>query len=322
MTISLLFSLVLYDVSQNEIKDGLRRQLPYLQEMQPYLSNATLLALERKEEHSALIRLQARLLLINLGILLAAGAGSWWQARRSLKPIEDAMEAQSRFTADASHELRTPLTAMKAEIEVALRDKRLSIDEARELLGSNLEEVAKLEALANGLLRLAQHDHSATASTEAVALTLIVTGAIARKGSNAEKRSITIINNVGVQTIMGDREHMIELVAILLDNAIKYSPDNSNVTISSGKTKSTAWLEVCDEGPGITAADMPYIFERFYRADQARTHSQAGGYGLGLSIARQIAKLYNGSIDAVSKPGEGATFTVRLPLAPNPPQAL
>jgi signal transduction histidine kinase len=316
MAISIIFSIVLYNVSAHELHNDLRRQLPYFQQFQPDDGfGQGFQGFENQQETDALHRLQIQLILVNLIILVAAGGASYWLARRSLKPIEEALDAQSRFTADASHELRTPLTAMKSEIEVALRDPKLTPKDTKELLASNLEEIGKLEALSNGLLRLAQHDNHDSETFVAVSLAKVSTDAIERVKGALKRNTVKIFNEVEPTMVWGDRQHLTEVVAILLDNAIKYSPAKSSVRLTSRFDGNFAYLEVHDKGQGISAEDLPHIFDRFYRADTSRSKDKTSGYGLGLSIAKKIVELHGGAIEATSELGKGSVFTLKLPLS-------
>ncbi len=316
MAISIIFSVVLYNVSVHELHNDLRRQLPYFQQFQTDESlGQGFLGFETQQETTAQHRLQIQLILVNLIILVAAGGASYWLARRSLKPIEEALEAQGRFTADASHELRTPLTAMKSEIEVALRDPKLNSKDTKALLASNLEEISKLETLSNGLLRLAQHNSDDEKAFSAVSLAKISTDAVDRMSAIIKRRPVTVFNEVEPTMVWGDRQHLTEVVAILLDNAIKYSPTKSSVRLTSHVQGHFAYLGVHDKGKGISSEDLPHIFDRFYRADTSRSKDKTGGYGLGLSIAQKIAELHGGSIEATSQLGKGSIFTLKLPLS-------
>ena len=315
MALSILFSIVLYQTSSTELRTGLHRQLPYYQQTESPVTGPDLQGFQDLESLASEHRLQLELVLVNLVLLVAGGGVSFWLARRNLMPIEAAFEAQSRFTGDASHELRTPLTAMKTEIEVALRNKALPASEAREVLKSSLEEVAKLEALSNGLLRLAHHDHGEPSDFEAVSLAQVAAGAIERLNGSIKQRPVTVINEVEPIMVMGDGEHLIELLTVLLDNAIKYSPPQADVTLATRLRGGMVYLEVRDKGAGIASADLPHIFDRFYRADVSRSKDKVNGYGLGLSIARKIAELHRGSIEVTSRRGHGSTFIVKLPLA-------
>jgi signal transduction histidine kinase len=226
MAISIVFSVVLYNVSAHELHYDLRRQLPYFEQFQPDSGGfgQGFQGFEGEQEANSEHRLQLQLIFVNLVILVAAGGASYWLARRSLRPIEEALEAQGRFTADASHELRTPLTAMKSEIEVALRNPKLDAKETRELLASTLEEIGKLETLSNGLLRLAQHsDNDRDAFTE-VSLARAAADAVGRVNGAAKRRPVTIHNEVQPTIVWGDLQHLTEVVAILLDKFAEQRP--------------------------------------------------------------------------------------------------
>ena len=313
MVLSATFSGVLYRISSVELNRGLRRQNIFLNQPPPEDPLAfEQFRLDQLQESRK--RLSQNIWLVNLAILLAGGAGSYWFARRSLKPIQDAMDAQSRFTADASHELRTPLAAMQTEIEVVLRDPKLDQEMAANILRSNLEEIAKLKSLSDGLLRLARENGKST-PVESVTLEKITKEAVNQVSSLANDKEITITNSVSDITVLGDEQNLVELAVILLDNAIKYSEPKTTVKLSSKKHNKYGYLTVADQGQGIKASDLPHIFDRFYRADSSRSKEKVAGYGLGLSIAKKIADLHKGTIEAKSTPGKGSTFTVRLPLA-------
>lgn len=319
MLLSGLFSMALYRESAAQLGENVDRQrnaivrLPLPREFDTRRNEflQTLddqLAIDRQ-------RIFLRLLILNLATLLLGGAASYGLARRTLRPIEDSLEAQSRFTADASHELRTPLTAMRAEIEVALRQKQLSPAEARDLLGSNLEEIAKLETLSASLLRLAQTGGGLDpAAIMPVPVQEVFAEAVGRFQKILDDRGMTVEQTAGPETIAGDRGSLIELIAILLDNAIKYSPEKSKITLLSESTGHFIRLSVADQGEGIKPADAAHIFDRFYRADRSRTQSHIKGYGLGLSIAKRVVDLHHGTISVDTTPVRGATFRIKLPV--------
>ena len=261
------------------------------------------------------LTIQNNLISFNLIILLISGLLSYLLAKRTLEPIEDAMESQKRFTADASHELRTPLTAMKAEIEVALRDDKLSLAEAKDLLGSNLEEVQKLTRLSNALLTLASLGKDERPAFQECSLATIIEEAAKNTKAASKLRHTTVTVTFQEGFVSGDPNALAEMVAILIDNAIKYSPERSEVSVSAAVQGNHALISVEDQGQGIDAHDLPHIFDRFYRSDLSRTQGQAAGYGLGLSIADKIATVHRGHIAAKSQLGHGSVFTVTLPLA-------
>lgn len=313
MAISLTFSVVQYRVASGEIGGGLRRQATTFEQLPGFFYNDQDVYNARDRQiNDAQHRLAVSLILINLGILVAAGLSSYFLAKRTLQPIEDALEAQGRFASDASHELRTPLTAMKSEIEVTLRNGHLSEKDARELLASNLEEVAKLERLTNGLLKLARQDGKLP--DEPVRFDDVAEEAVGRLSGLIKLRDINLDYSSAPLVVTGDKASLVELVVTLLDNAIKYSEKGATVTIKGEELGKLATLAISDNGLGIRAIDLPHIFDRFYRADTSRSKEQVDGYGLGLSIAKQIADMHGGAIVVRSTPGKGSTFSVQIPL--------
>ncbi len=324
MAISLVFSFALYRESMGQLNDQANRQRTAIERYMPppgldpqddqisqYLENQL-----NKELDAAQRKLLFRLGTLDLVTLVLGAAASYLLAGRTLKPIEDSLEAQGRFTADASHELRTPLTAMRTEIEVALREHELSPGDARELLSSNLEEIAKLEQLSAGLLRLARTEKSLDPTViKSVPVGELFEAAAARLQSQLKAHHIKLTTETGDETVSGDRDSLVELIVILLDNAIKYSPEGAGVTLRAAGGNQNVTLAVIDEGMGIKATDIPHIFDRFYRADRSRSreHERVGGYGLGLSIAKRIVDVHHGTISVNSKPNHGTTFTIKLP---------
>ncbi len=313
MLLSIMFSIFVYRVSIVEIERGLRRPgiggpRILFEDQEAY----DLYRLQRLKEGG--INLRGNLLTFNMIVFVLGGGLSYFLARRTIRPIEEALEAQTRFTADASHELRTPLTVMQTEIEVALRDPKLSARDARELLSSNLEEVSRVRSLVEGLLRLARNG-GAVEHAEKLSLNQTAEAALERVAKLARAKRITIHSQLKPASVRGDAEHLTELAVILLDNAIKYSPRGGSVWVTTSKQGRLALLAVRDEGPGIATSELPHIFERFYRADASRSKHKVEGFGIGLSIAEQIAVAHGGRIDVQSKPKKGSTFTLKLPQA-------
>jgi two-component system, OmpR family, sensor histidine kinase CiaH len=267
-----------------------------------------------QEDQAALVRRQLNqdLILINVIALVVGGAFSYWFAGRTLRPIEEAHEAQARFAADASHELRTPLTNLKLENEVFLRQKHFEEQEARDLIQSNLEEVRRMEGLSANLLALTQYGNTSL-MLEPLAIKSVVNAAIKQIGPAASAKKVTVANQVEPGVIRGHHDSLIQLVNILLDNAVKYGPARGTVVIGGQKQEGHYVLWVQDEGPGIDEADLPYVFDRLYRGDKARS-SKAGGYGLGLSLAKAIAGANGAEIRAQNSPDGGACLLVRIPL--------
>lgn len=315
MVISLFFSTIIYNVSALEIAKNAGRQQNAVERLGRgnMMNSPELLAERERLVDEANQNILNNLLYINLAILVLGGGLCYYLAGRTLRPIEEAHDAQSRFTSDASHELRSPLAAMKAEIEIALRNPKLSKTEAVALLTSNLEEVERLTALSDGLLALARNEAKPLAKKLLDANTLVanaikVVAPLAKKNSH-----IVHFTPVEGLTVFGDEGTVTELMVIVLDNAIKYSETGKQTTITVSKRSKYTYFRVQDEGIGIDKDDLAHIFDRFYRADQSRTKNMQTGYGLGLALAREITVANGGSISVDSKKGAGSTFTIKLP---------
>lgn len=314
MFISIVFSLSLYHVAGDELGRNVNRQIGYFNNLLGPDESQNYGLLRQRQLSDDLQHLRGNLIIFNMLVLALGGAASYWLARRTLNPIELAMESQARFASDASHELRTPLTAIQTENEVALRSKNLTKPAAVALLKSNLEEVAKLKTLSEGLLRLA-NGGGMIENPVAVDLKTATASAAARHQKQAESKKIVIHSRIASLNVLGDHDSLVELVSVLLDNSIKYSPAGSDVRISAQKKGKYVVLKVIDKGRGINQADLPRIFDRFYQADSSRHKDQSGGYGLGLAIAKKIIEAHRGHIEVSSQPGNGTTFAVFLPAA-------
>lgn len=316
MSISIIFSFTIYSVATGEVRNRLndfQTRLeqpganPFIGQNPRYFS-----AVQQNQRQTAEHNLFATLLYVNVLILLGGGVLSYLLARRTLRDIEEAHEAQSRFTSDVSHELRTPLAAMRAELEVALRDPNLTKDDMKELLQSNLEEVNKLTDISKTLLQLSKLDHSNLEQAD-IDLTLVTTEVAQRYDKNASR--IKLSAPAKPLVIRGNRASVEELLTILVDNALKYSPAKSSVSIKLSRAGSKyVEFAIANKGKGISPEDLPHIFDRFYRADTSRsTH----GTGLGLSLAKKIVEMLNGELSVSSAAGNDTTFRVLLPIIKN-----
>lgn len=317
MLLCIFFSLNIYQLSLTEFERGLKRPVSVVEGRSGEVV-LSVPAQRPRDEREVIIRevkgrIIMRLLMINLGVLLGGGLLSYYLARWTFRPIEDAHEAQNRFTADASHELRTPLAAMRSEIEVALLAKKLSIKDARALLESNLEEVTKLTQLSEGLLKLASID-GRELQLEEQSISSLISSAATRVSSSAKLKNIDVaIESKDSVTVLVEPISLAEALVILLDNAIKYSPEKSKVTVRVKRLAHEVQIQVIDTGVGVKAGELPHIFDRFYRVDTARTKQNVSGYGLGLSIAQRIVEMHGGHINVKSQHAKGSTFTVTLP---------
>jgi len=260
-------------------------------------------------------RLVLVLVFINAGILIISGGVGYFLAGRTLEPIKNMVDEQNRFISDSSHELRTPLTALKTSLEVALRDKSLTLENAKTVMGESIGEVNSLQSLSDELLQLAQYQKPNEYRQFAeIAISQIAAEALKKIAPITKQKSISILNKTKEDKLVGNRFALLDLLVILLDNAVKYSPKKSQVILESEKIDKQILISVKDEGVGISEKDLPHIFDRFYRSDNARQKSGEGGYGLGLSIAKKIVDLHHGTIAVESKLGKGSKFIIRLPI--------
>lgn len=314
MGLSLAFSFWLYNEATNQIEEGFNGPVGvslntfYGWESQGIVRSAITQQIANGRAH-----IVGQLVTLNLGVLIFGGVASYYLARRTLQPVEAAMEAQNRFTADASHELRTPLAAMKTEIEVALRQGKWTEGEVKEILASNLEEVDRMSNLSQNLLTLARTQtppHIGAVQAEKIA------GEVVKSlRALATAKGITIKKQLPALKVLGNSQHIDAVLGILLDNAIKYSPAKSTIIVATGHRDGYGYLTVKDGGYGIAEADLPHIFERFYRSDSSRSKEYVAGHGLGLSIAQKMAHDIHGLILVESTQGKGSTFSLRLPTA-------
>lgn len=315
MLISISFSMAIYNILTFELDRVEMMQRSRQERMLPdnfrekHLRSIDLEVIDESKN-----RLQNILLLINLGIFGLSSIAGYFLAGRTLKPIKEMVDEQNRFITDASHELRTPLTSLKSEIEVNLRLKDLDLKEAKKILASNLEEVNKLQYLSDNLIKLTKYQkNSSNFTVEKISLKVIVSEAIKKISTIAKNKKITIKNTLQEISLTADRQSLIEVFTILLDNAIKYSPKNTIITLSSKILDHLIQINIQDQGIGIDKKDLSHLFDRFYRSDKSRTKSDTNGYGLGLSIAKQIIDKHQGFIKVESGIGQGTTFIIQLP---------
>ena len=283
-------------------------------------SQADLFSLSSQQDNElvewAKLRVLEALFGVNVIILFLSALSGYFLAGRTLRPIKNMLDEQNRFISDASHELNTPLTALKTSLEVNLRNKDLSSETAREVLKSNLEDVNSLQSLSEELMGLIMYQkQNGNFKLTKIALPDIIKTAIERVQSLADKKRISIKVDAPKTFVMGDEKSLTQLLVVLLDNAIKYTDGKSPINLTVKKDTSAINIAVKDGGVGIKKEDLPHIFDRFYRADRSRSKQRVGGYGLGLSIAKRIVTLHNGSIRVESEIGKGSIFTVTLPKA-------
>ncbi len=235
---------------------------------------------------------------------------------RMIARLEESFLQINRFSADASHELRTPLTVLQGELEAIAQKGQGLPDDVRDTIGSALEETQRLSKIVASLLAISRLE-AGEARVQPVRLDF---AELARTTTDqmkllAEEKRISLTSDGSEPVeIQADPSRLKQVVVNLLDNAIKYTPEGGNVSISVMRRDDHAVLEVADSGLGISADDLPHVFERFYRADKARSR-QMGGTGLGLSIVRSICLAHGGQITVNSTEGRGSLCRVELPLA-------
>lgn len=259
-------------------------------------------------------RLTISLFVINGIILVISGLLSYFLAGKTLKPIQQMTEDQKQFISDASHELKTPLTALKSLFEVSLRDKKITLTDAKKVIQQGIGQTDKLSKLSNSLLELSRFDNQKLVSTKPILIKEIIIDAVSQLQPKADKKNIKIISKIGSQKVSGNYQKLVELFIIFLDNAIKYSPDNTKINLITISHKKNLSIKIIDQGIGISKKDLPHIFDRFYQASNSRTKNSDTGYGLGLSIAKQIIELHHGQIEVESKLNQGTTFVIYLPF--------
>lgn len=313
MIISFIFSISLYQLSVREISRGLGPEAKIFRflEKQNLSSDLEIFRLTQIKESKDHIKLN--LIYFNLLILVLSSFACYFLAKSTLQPIRDAMLAQIRFTADASHELRTPLAAMKTEIEVLLRDKNINLNKLKKLLKSNLEEIDKLEKLSASLLKLARLDKKPQNNFEKISISEPIITAYEKVATLAKNKSISFKNKLKEFEVLADKQSLTDLFVIILDNSIKYTHKKSNIYIETSKIKQRVVVKIKDSGIGINETDLPHIFERFYRADNSRSKGNTPGFGLGLSIAKEIVDLHKGTIEVKSEINKGTEFIISLP---------
>jgi two-component system, OmpR family, sensor kinase len=230
---------------------------------------------------------------------------------QTLERLENLFTSQRRLLADVSHELRTPLTVIKGNVDLMRRMKQLD-DES---LSSIDQEAGRLTRLVGGLLLLAQAESGKLSlDMKSVELDTLVLEVFQEMRVLAGGKLKMRMGDIDQALVKGDRDRLKQVLLNLLGNAIQYTPPGGEVIMSLAKIGEQVRIIVRDTGPGIPAEDLPFIFERFYRAEKSRTRAKSSGFGLGLSIAQWIVENHGGSLEVDSKEGLGTTFAIWLPL--------
>lgn len=237
-------------------------------------------------------------------------------SRWALRPVQQAWTQQQQFIADASHELKTPLTVILANIAILRQRGSDTIASQHQWIDSTQVEAERMQGLVADMIDLARPTtESGAASYEPVDFSRLVEGEVLTFESVAFERKIIMESTVEETAVVrGDERKLQRAVAVLLDNACKYADTGGSIDVRLTTDDRAATFAVTNSGDPIAAEDLPYLFDRLYRADKARTHDAPAGYGLGLAIARDIAQAHRGTLAVASSASAGTTFTLRLPL--------
>ena len=238
---------------------------------------------------------------------------SLYLARVSVKPLLESMQKQQSFVENASHELRTPLAVLQNRLETLFRKPEATIMESSESIASSLEEVRNMRFLTTNLLNLARRDDGINPELGEVQPDFFNTTFTNYEMIASENNRVFHFENRIHRTIITDKLLLKQLMTILFDNAVKYTEEDGEIHFVIAATERTLYLSVADDGIGISAVDKKKIFDRFYRVDKARTR-QKGGFGLGLSLAKQIVDALKGSISVKDNKPNGTIFEVKIAI--------
>jgi signal transduction histidine kinase len=254
------------------------------------------------------------LILIPVGLvgLVLSGVGGLYMSRRAMQPVKDSFQRQRTFIADASHELKTPLALVRINADVMKRNP--TDPENREVIEDQLAEIDRMDVLLSDLLVLARLDaERLDVEKKPFDLSVIAAETAGRFLTRAAEEGVRLEVEVPDDLpAYGDPDRTSQILAALLDNAVRYTPKGGTITVSGRSHDGLAEASVTDTGPGISPEHLPRVFDRFYRAEEARTRT-GGGTGLGLSIAYDLARAQDGELAVESAPARGASFTLRMP---------
>lgn len=287
----------------------------------PVLRAGEVIAVVQVAEPSELVkgtvtRLILILIPIGLGALLLAALGGLAISRRAIRPVKEAFDRQRTFVADASHELKTPLTLMRIDAEMLAQDPAQS--GGRELAEELVTETDRMGALVSDLLLLARLDAGkVTVADGPFDLNVVIAQTADRFQKRAQAEDISLETRTeGRLEARGDPGRTCQILAALVDNALHFTPAGGHVTITARSANRRVEAIVIDNGPGIAPEHMPHIFDRFYRAEAARSRD-GGGTGLGLAIARDLARSQGGELAAENAQDSGAVLSLSLPKFPD-----
>ena len=310
-----IFSLSLYVWMEKSIGEGMIVKRVQQQEQQGNFEGEFVDRSVTIAGNIALDQLKTILLVLNGGLLPVIPLTAWFLTRRTLAPVQAIHERQQQFASDVSHELRTPLSILSGEIEVALKQDRTR-DDYQQTLKSAKEETERLVGLVENLLLLTRMEQGKQAQeVEAVDITDLINQVMGIVQQKSKEKHVAVLVTPAEESVVvaGQEALLRQLFLNIIDNAIKYTPENEKITIGLSQDTYYGIVKVKDTGVGIAPEQQARIFDRFYRIDAARSETQS--YGLGLAIAQAIVALHHGKIRVHSAVGKGTTFTLYLPLA-------
>lgn len=254
----------------------------------------------------------SNLVLFNLLILGITGFAGYWVAGQTLKPIEENEIKQKQFISNAAHELKTPITASITSMEVTLRDPNLNLEESKKILKSVIEDLKSLNILVLSLLRF-QKTQEIQDKKEISDLEKILDKVIITFKPIILQKKLIFNKNLEIKQILVFPNLFKELLLVLIDNAIKFSKSYGEINISSKLVEENIEIDIYDQGLGIPSEKISFIFDRFYKADSSRNKESDNGFGLGLSIAKEIVEKHKGIIECYSEEGKFTLFKIKIP---------
>ena len=294
------FSAIIYVLVSREV----------LQDIEPFHDDPMFVQAAQRQLHAYAMQL----VFANVGGLVLTVLASFFIAKAALRPLEQAISLQRQFTNDASHDLRTPLAVIRMETSAALHSHSPLPPDVAECMRIIDEQAQRMDRLIEQLLTLSHVDADSALSREPTDLRHLVNTVIRDLRPLADAKHIRLTaDRVEPAVVFGDELKLSQLLVNLVDNAIKYSPDMTSVSVSVWQHRDLAYVTVSDTGTGIPPTEIDKIFRRFHRVDSVRSTNGRGGHGLGLPLCRWIARAHGGDVIVDSREGKGSTFTVRLP---------
>lgn len=302
MTIVTLFSVALFATLQKNVHDIIEenKHIPDFQQHEIIRTN-----IDDIENTIVLIDYILLFVVTLLGYIIAG---------KTLQPLQESVTAQKRFLADVSHDLRTPLAIMQSGSQVLEQSNSTKLSDYKELFASNQEEIYKMSHLIGDLLTLAHTENVPDRNNfEVIDIQSTLADVIKRMRGSADSKRISITTELSQGRVGGNKQNLERVFQNIIQNSITYTNPDGNLAVTSKREGRKMLITITDTGVGISQKDLPFVFERFYKASHSR--NDASGSGLGLSIAKQIIEQHGGTISVTSKETFGTRVTISLPYA-------